>query len=69
VYNWALIKVDWLADCIALRKWLALYWSFSSGVDVKFAQSSIATGKQGLIPKEMSQTLLINKKQGLSLHQ
>jgi hypothetical protein len=32
-YNSALLKVDWLAACIALR-------SFSSGVGVKFAQSS-----------------------------
>jgi hypothetical protein len=36
-----------------------MYWSFSSGVGVKFAQSP-ANGKQGLIPekKEMSQTAL-----------
>jgi hypothetical protein len=33
-----MIKVDWLAACNALE-WLALYWSFSSGVGVKFAQS------------------------------
>jgi hypothetical protein len=41
---------------------LALYWSFSSSVGVKFAQSS-SHGKQGLIHEEMSQTLLTNKKQ------
>jgi len=35
------MKADWLAASIALHKeWLALYWSFSSGVGVKFAQSS-----------------------------
>jgi hypothetical protein len=42
---------------------LALYWSFSSGVGVKFAQSP-ANGKQGPISQEMSQTLLTNKKLG-----
>jgi hypothetical protein len=37
--------------------------SFFSGVGVKFAHSP-ANEKQGLIPEEMSQTLLTNKKQG-----
>jgi hypothetical protein len=38
-YNCALIKVDWLAACIALKKeWFALYFSFSSCVGVQFAQ-------------------------------
>jgi hypothetical protein len=36
---------------------LALYWSFSSGVGLKLAQSSSPIG-------EMSQTPLTNKKQG-----
>jgi hypothetical protein len=58
-YNCSLIKVDWLAAGIAL--WLALYWSFSSGVGVKYPPSN---GKQGPIPEEMSQTLLTNKNQG-----
>jgi hypothetical protein len=54
-----IIKVDWLAACIALR-WLALYLSFSSGIDVQFAQSS----SQWEAREEMSQTLLTNKTQG-----
>jgi hypothetical protein len=41
---------------------LALYWSFSSGVGVKFAQTS-SQQKQGPIPEEMTQTLLTNKRQ------
>jgi hypothetical protein len=40
---------------------LALYWLFSSGVGVKFAQSF--SQWQGPIPEEMSQTLLTKKKQ------
>jgi hypothetical protein len=55
-------KSDWLAACIAPR-WLALYWSFFSGVGVKFAQSS-SQWKQGPIPEDMSQTLLMKWKQG-----
>jgi hypothetical protein len=43
---------------------LALYWSFSSGVGVKNLHNPSANGKQGLIPEEMSQTLLTNNKQG-----
>jgi hypothetical protein len=39
------------------QEWLALYWSFSSGVGVKFSS-------QCRNPKEMSQNLLTNKKQG-----
>ncbi len=41
---------------------LALYQSFSSGVAGKY--NHLASGKQGPIPEEMSQTLLTNKKQG-----
>jgi hypothetical protein len=59
-YICALIKVDWLAACIALsvvgaifvisvRRWLTIC-------------TVPANGKQG--PEEMSQTLLTNKKQG-----
>jgi hypothetical protein len=40
---------------------LALYWSFSSGVGVKFLQSSSQWKAEA---EEMSQTLLINKKEG-----
>jgi hypothetical protein len=41
---------------------LAQYWSFSSGVGVKFGQFSTSTnGKQGPIPEEMSQTLLTRR--------
>jgi hypothetical protein len=59
------MKADWLAATIALHKeWLALYWSFSSGVGVKFAQSSSQKRMQGPIPEEMSQSLQTNKKQG-----
>jgi hypothetical protein len=42
---------------------LALYWLFSSGVGVKFAQSS-SQWKARPIPEEMSQALLTKKKQG-----
>jgi hypothetical protein len=45
---------------------LALYWLLSSGIGVKFEQSSSQweARADGLIPEEMSQTLLTNKKQG-----
>jgi hypothetical protein len=44
---------------------LALYWLFSSGVAVKYAQSSSQwEATADTVPEEMSQTLLINKKQG-----
>jgi hypothetical protein len=49
--------MDWLG---ALRV-VALYWSFSSGLGVKFFNTP-ANG----IPEEMSQTPLTNKKQGKS---
>jgi hypothetical protein len=59
------MKAGWLAASIALHKeWLAHYWSFSSGVGVKFEQSSSQKRMQGPISKEMSQTLQTNKKQG-----
>ncbi len=54
-----MIKVDWIDACIALRVVGAEL--VSSGVGVKFSQSSIANGP---ISEEMPQTLLTNKKQG-----
>jgi hypothetical protein len=57
-----LIKVDWLAPCIALRVVgsvlvvFLLRWR-------KFSTTP-ANGKQGPIPEEMSQTMLTNNKQG-----
>ncbi len=50
----SLIKVDWLAACIAIRV-VGAVLVFSSGV---------GNGKQGPISEEMSQTLLTNKRQG-----
>jgi hypothetical protein len=52
---YTLIKVDWLAAWIALRVF--------GGVLVVFLRSwrPPANGKQGLIPEEMSQTLLTNR--------
>jgi hypothetical protein len=37
---------------------LALFWSFSSGIGVRFAQSSSKWEAQTDIPEEMSQSLL-----------
>jgi hypothetical protein len=37
---------------------LALFWSFSSGIGIRFAQSSSQWEAQADIPEEMSQTLL-----------
>ncbi len=65
-YNCSLIIVHCLDACIALRVVGAvLVWSLSSGVGVNLC-SPTANGKQGPIPKvkEVSQTLLTNKKQG-----
>jgi hypothetical protein len=59
--NAAMILVQCCWYCTK-REWLALDWSFSSGVAGKYNHS--ASGKQGPIPEEMSQTLLTNKKQG-----
>jgi hypothetical protein len=44
---------------------LALYWLFTSGIGVQFAEmhNPPANGKQGPIPKDIYQTLLTNKKQ------
>jgi hypothetical protein len=41
-----------------------MYWSFSSGVGVKFAQSSSQWKARADTYEEISQTLLSNKKQG-----
>ncbi len=59
-----MIKVDWLAACIALGV-VGAVLVVSSGISVKFAQSS-SQWEQGVIPEEIpqSQTLLTNKKQG-----
>jgi hypothetical protein len=60
-YNCALKKLDWLAACIALR-WLALYLSFSSGIDVQFTPSSSQwEARADTLPEEIR---LTNKKQG-----
>jgi hypothetical protein len=45
-------------------QWEARADTFSSGVGVRNLHNPPANGKQGLIPEEMSQTPLINKKQG-----
>jgi hypothetical protein len=42
---------------------MALHSSFLSAVGVR-QQNLPANGKQGLVPKEMSQTLLANKRLG-----
>ncbi len=60
-YNCSLIKVDWLDACIVLRVVGAVL--VSSGVGVKFAQSS-SQWEARAISEEMSQILLTNKKQG-----
>ncbi len=63
-YNCSLIKVDWLAACIALRVVGDVqYWSFTSGGVGVNLHNLLAYGKQGPLPEEMSQTPLTNKKQ------
>ncbi len=64
-YNCVLIKVDWLAACIALRVVVG-------AVLVVFLLrwhkiSTTIQWKERQIPEEMSKTLLTNKKQG-NLH-
>jgi hypothetical protein len=61
-HNYALIKVDWLSACIALRV-VGAVLVVSSGVGVKLAQPS-SQWEQGPIPEEIYQTLLTIKKQG-----
>jgi hypothetical protein len=48
---------------IFLYDYLALYWSFSSGVGIKFAKSS-SQWEARAKSEEMSQTLLSNQNQG-----
>jgi hypothetical protein len=52
--------VDWLIKN-GLAGWLALYWSFSSGVGVKFAQFSSQWEARA---DTRGNVLLTNKKQG-----
>jgi hypothetical protein len=56
----ALIKVDWLATCIALQDgWLCMYsiCHFPPALAYKLhSPPGAANGKQGLIPEEVSQT-------------
>jgi hypothetical protein len=60
-YNCSLIKVDWLAACIALRVVGAVC---ISRFPPAYLPDTPAKGKQGPIPDEISQTLLTKKKQG-----
>ncbi len=62
-YNCALIKVHWLASCIALGVVGAVFAIFPPTLAFNL-HSPPANGKQGPIPEEMSQTLLTIKKQG-----
>ncbi len=59
-YNRVLVKVDWLAACIALRVVGALLVVFLR----HWRKICTILGKQGPVPEEMSQTLLTNKRQG-----
>jgi hypothetical protein len=56
------IKVDWLAACTALRVVGAVLVIFLRRWR-KILHNPSANGKQGLIPEEISQNLLANKKQ------
>jgi hypothetical protein len=58
----ALIKVDWLAACIALKLVYAVLVVFLRRWRKIFTTPATGTSKQGPIPEEMSQTLLTNKK-------
>jgi hypothetical protein len=53
-------KEDWLASCVALRVVGAVFPPALAHILHSFP----ANGKQGPIPKEISQTLLTNKKLG-----
>jgi hypothetical protein len=64
MYNGALKKVDWLAVCIALRVVGAVCICHFRQALTYNLHSPPASGKQGPIPEEMSQTLLPNKKHG-----
>jgi hypothetical protein len=60
-YNCTLIKIDWLAACIELKvvgaMLVVFLWRWSKIFTI------LQQKKQGLIPEEMSLTLLTNKKQ------
>ncbi len=55
------MKVDWLAACIALRVVVAVLVVFLHAALAYNLHHSQANGKHGLIPEEMSQTLLTKK--------
>jgi hypothetical protein len=63
-YNRSLIKVDWLDASITIRVVDAVVIVFSLAVTIKHFHNPLANGKQGLIPEEIYQPLLTNKKQG-----
>ncbi len=60
-YNWALIKIDWLAASIALRVVSAYCISHFPPESAYNFHSPPANRKEGAISEEMSQTLLTNK--------
>jgi len=63
-YNCALIKVDWLVACIALRVVCAEFVIILRRCRTICKILHAANEKQGPIPEEMFETLLTNKKQG-----
>jgi hypothetical protein len=65
-YNSALIKVDWLAACIALRVVGVVLVVFLRRWR-KICTILQPMGSKGRYPEEMSKTLLTNEKQG-NLH-
>jgi hypothetical protein len=62
-YNFALIKVDWLAACIALTKSDGSCICHFPPALAYSLHNPPANGKQGPIPEEVSRTLLTNKNQ------
>ncbi len=60
-------KVDWLAAGASSRVSgvLSIISKFSLPLAYRL-QNPLANGKRGLVPEEMSQSLLTNKKQGKS---
>jgi hypothetical protein len=62
-YNCSLIKVDWLAACLAVRVVGAVLVIFLR-LWRKICTIPPASGKQGPIPEEICQAMLTNKKQG-----
>jgi hypothetical protein len=54
-HNFSLIKVNWFAAFWIALEFLALCYSFSSGVGANL-HNPPANGKQGPIPEEISQT-------------